>query len=217
MAASVEIIRTGLTGPLAELGVDLEDVQIQAAGRREIVRVVVDKDGGVDPVRIDAGILRGDGGVDLDLVASVSRLLAEHLDVPPLADQFEGNFVLEVTSPGTDRPLTVAKHWRRAVNRLVEVTLRDGSNVAGRITEADAVSVTLMPASGTPVVLALGDIVRGMVQVEFTSTNPRDEVEVLDVVGDAGVPGDDDDADDDDFDDDDEGVDVAAANDKNTD
>ena len=201
MAASVEIIRTGLTGPLAELGVDLEDVQIQAAGRREIVRVVVDKD----------------GGVDLDLVASVSRLIAEHLDVPPLADQFEGNFVLEVTSPGTDRPLTVAKHWRRAVNRLVEVTLRDGSNVAGRITEADAVSVTLMPASGTPVVLALGDIVRGMVQVEFTSTNPRDEVEVLDVVGDAGVPGDDDDADDDDFDDDDEGVDVAAANDKNTD
>jgi ribosome maturation factor RimP len=199
MAASVEIIRTGLNGPLAELGVDLEDVQIQAAGRREIVRVVVDKD----------------GGVDLDLVASVSRLIAEQLDVPPLADQFVGNFVLEVTSPGTDRPLTVAKHWRRAVNRLVEVTLRDGSTVAGRITEADEDSVTLMPASGTPLVMAMGDIVRGMVQVEFTSTNPRDEVEVLDVVGDAGVPRDDDDADedlDDDSDDDD-----ADTNDKNTD
>ena len=89
MSASGETVRAGLVGPLAELGVDVEAVEVSKAGRRHVVRVVVDRD----------------GGVDLDLVAEVSRRAGELLDAPPLADALPGPFVLEVTSPGVDRPL----------------------------------------------------------------------------------------------------------------
>ena len=46
MTASARVLREGLAGPLARTGVDLEDVQVQQAGRREIVRIIVDRDGG---------------------------------------------------------------------------------------------------------------------------------------------------------------------------
>ena len=48
MAASVEIIRRAIFDALTTVGVDLEDLQITTAGRREVVRVVVDRDGGID-------------------------------------------------------------------------------------------------------------------------------------------------------------------------
>ena len=112
MSPSAELVRTGLRGPLADMGVDLEDVEVVKAGRRHVVRVVVDRD----------------GGVDLDLVASVSQRVSELLDAPPLSDQLPGPFVLEVTSPGVDRPLTEPRHWRRARGRLVQATMADGAS-----------------------------------------------------------------------------------------
>lgn len=140
-----------LRGPLADLGVDLEDLEIHRAGRRHVVRVVVDKD----------------GGVDLDLVAEVSRLTSEVLDDPELAEQLPGAFVLEVTSPGVDRPLTEPRHWRRAAGRLVEATLGDGTTVTGRILppSGDA-DVTIATEAGDRTV-ALADVSRAVVQVEF--------------------------------------------------
>jgi len=87
-------------------GHDLEDVNVTSAGRRSLVRVVVD----------------ADGGVDLDAVAEVSRVVSEALDADaPGGPAFAGPYVLEVTSPGVDRPLTEPRHWRRAVGRLVQV------------------------------------------------------------------------------------------------
>ena len=118
MTASGDTLKAGLIGPLSELGVDVETVDVQKAGRRHVVRIVVDRD----------------GGVDLDLVADVSRRASELLDEPPLSDALPGPFVLEVTSPGVDRPLTEARHWRRALTRLVEVTTTDGATVVGRVT-----------------------------------------------------------------------------------
>ena len=113
MVASANVLLEGIRSALAETGVDVEDVYVQQAGRRELVRVIVDRD----------------GGVDLDRVAEVSRKISELFDTPPLADEFVGTFVLEVTSPGVDRPLTEQKHWRRAVKRNVEVHLKDNSIV----------------------------------------------------------------------------------------
>lgn len=135
-------------------GYDLEDVSIVKAGRRSVVRVVVD----------------GDQGVSLDAVAEVSRAVSAVLD------QNEGimgraPYVLEVTSPGVDRPLTQPRHWRRAVGRLVRVpvtgTTGGTSRVEGRVLRADDHAV----------VLAVGDDEReygfdmlgaGRVQVEFS-------------------------------------------------
>ena len=152
MAASVEIIRRALIDVLTTVGVDLEDLQITSAGRREVVRVVVDRD----------------GGIDLDLIADISRRIAEVLDVPPLGDEFAGMYVLEVSSPGTDRPLTEEKHWRRAERRLVEATLADDSVVTGRIVRTDAGVVEIEQADGEVRAVPLSSLRRGLVQLEFS-------------------------------------------------
>ena len=152
MAASVEIIRRALIDALTTIGVDLEDLQITTAGRREVVRVVVDRD----------------GGIDLDIIADISRQVAELLDNPPLADEIVGTYVLEVSSPGTDRPLTEEKHWRRAERRLVEATLADDSVVTGRIVRTDAGVVEIEQADGEVRAVPLSSLRRGLVQLEFS-------------------------------------------------
>jgi ribosome maturation factor RimP len=135
-----------LLGPVvAAAGLDLEGVTVTPAGKRRLVRVVVDRD----------------GGVSLDDVAEVSQSVSKELDA---TDLLGGSpYVLEVTSPGVDRPLTEPRHWRRAKNRLVKAELRDGTTVEGRVVEADDAGVEL----AGPGRLDYGDLARGRVQVEF--------------------------------------------------
>ena len=135
---------------VTKAGYDLEDVTVAAAGRRSLVRVVVDRD----------------GGVDLDPVAEVSRAVAAALDeVGDTGGVLAGSYVLEVSSPGVDRPLTEPRHWRRATGRLVNTTV-DGADVTGRITEVTGAGVTLA-VKGTPQTVAWGSLGNGKVQVEF--------------------------------------------------
>ena len=153
MTASAARLSELLAPVVAETGADLEDVSVSKAGKRSVVRVVVDRD----------------GGVSLDDVADVSRGISDALDA--LDEQEPGvlgpSYVLEVTSPGVDRPLTQPRHWRRNVHRLVAATLRDGTTATGRITGADDDTVTL-DVDGSERVLPLADVVRGVVQVEFS-------------------------------------------------
>ena len=86
-------------------GLDLESVRVGSAGRRRLLRVVVDTD----------------GGVSLDAIALVSREASARLD--DTGAMGNGPYTLEVSSPGVDRPLTQPRHWRRAVGRLVRVPL----------------------------------------------------------------------------------------------
>jgi ribosome maturation factor RimP len=96
---------TAAVGPVvAAAGYDLEELVVRAAGQRSVVRVVVDRD----------------EGVSLDDVADVSRAISEVLDADE-ADAGRPPYVLEVTSPGVDRPLTAPRHWRRNAGRLVTV------------------------------------------------------------------------------------------------
>ncbi|WP_019876494.1 ribosome maturation factor RimP [Sporichthya polymorpha] len=125
-------------------GLDLEGVEVTPAGRRRVLRVVVDRD----------------GGIDLDGVAEVSRAVSDTLDA---SDVMGGQaYVLEVTSPGTDRPLTAPRHWRRAVGRLVKAELTDGSTRTARVLEAGEDVAVL--ADGP---LAYGEVRRARVEVEF--------------------------------------------------
>jgi ribosome maturation factor RimP len=134
-------------------GHDLEDVSVTAAGRRSLVRVVVDSD----------------DGVDLDAIADVSRVVSEALDADtPGGSAFAGPYVLEVTSPGVDRPLTEPRHWRRAVGRLVHVRVGgpDGETVTGRVRSADGAGVVL-DVDGAARDIGWDELGAGRVQVEF--------------------------------------------------
>jgi ribosome maturation factor RimP len=129
-------------------GFDLEGVEIIPAGRRRLLRVVVDRD----------------GGLDLDAVAVASRELSTALDGESVMGDLA--YTLEVTSPGVDRPLTEPRHWRRAIGRLVEAPLRDGGSVRGRINAADDTTVTFA-VDGSEQVLPLADLGSGRMQLEF--------------------------------------------------
>jgi ribosome maturation factor RimP len=128
-------------------GHDLEDVTVGAAGRRSVVRVVVD----------------ADGGVDLDAVAEVSKAVSEVLDANDAV--LAGAYVLEVTSPGVDRPLTAERHWRRAVGRLVSVPV-DEAPCTGRVS-AITDSGVVLEVGGAARELAWAQLGPGRVQVEF--------------------------------------------------
>lgn len=157
-AAQARALRSLVAPLVEELDCDLEDVVIRPAGKRRLVRVVVDHE----------------GGLSLDLVASVSRAISNALDDSDLLGQ--SPYVLEVTSPGVDRPLTQPRHWRRAVGRLVQVTATDGSTVVGRVLTATDDAATLdVDDEATPI--AYADVRRAVVEIEFSRI---DDVELDD-------------------------------------
>lgn len=143
---------------VAAAGLVLEDVHVSAAGRRSVVRIVLDLADGV-------------GGLDADTLGDVSRDISAALDAK---DPIKGAYTLEVSTPGTDRPLTEPRHFRRARTRLVRLTLRDGGTAAGRLLEADDTTLVLDTPAG-PVSLALADVARGVVEVELA--RPADDEE----------------------------------------
>nr|WP_307828180.1 ribosome maturation factor RimP [Nocardioides sp. SYSU D00038] len=137
-----------LSAPLGGLGLDVEDVEITPAGKRRILRVAVD----------------GDGGVTLDQVAEATRAVSDVLDGSDVMG--EQPYTLEVTSRGVDRPLTLPRHWRRNADRLVAVTLADGTALTGRIGASDDTSVTL-DVDGAQREVAYADVAKALVQIEF--------------------------------------------------
>ena len=148
-SVSRQRLRETLEPVVAAAGYDLEDVTVTAAGRRSVVRVVVDRD----------------GGVDLDAVADVSRAVSDALDARDVMG--EAAYTLEVSSPGVDRPLAQPRHWRRSVGRLVRVPLRDGGELTGRVVEADDATVRL-DVDGERRQVSYDALGTGKVQVEFT-------------------------------------------------
>lgn len=142
-----------LVSEVEQIGLDLEDVEVVAAGKRRLVRVLVDKD----------------GGVTLDDVALVSHSISEVLDTNPAAEAVLGStaYVLEVSSPGVDRPLTEPRHWRRATGRLVKTPLTAGGEVTGRVTDVDSDGVRLAIEGSPDRALRFDEIGPGRVQVEF--------------------------------------------------
>jgi ribosome maturation factor RimP len=136
---------------IAAAGMDLESVRVSAAGRRRLLRVVVDSD----------------RGVSLDDAATVSRELSAALDTVAVMGDFP--YTLEVSSPGVDRPLTDQRHWRRAVGRLVQVAVTDSGGarpVSGRVAAADADGVTL-DVEGARRRFSYAVLGPGAIQLEF--------------------------------------------------
>ncbi len=156
-AAIRDCVTAALAGPLDVLGLDLEAVELTPAGKRRLLRVAVDRD----------------GGVTLDDIAEATRAFSTALDD---ADAMgEAPYTLEVTSRGVDRPLTLPRHWRRNHDRLVTVTAVDGKKSTGRNVARDDDGVTL-DVSGTHQRFGYDGIAKALVQVEF-NRKQRDERE----------------------------------------
>jgi ribosome maturation factor RimP len=159
---------------VAETGADLEDLVEQKAGSRRLLRIAVDRD----------------GGVTSDDLSEVSHALSVALDASDVMG--EAPYVLEVTSPGVDRPLTLPRHWRRNVGRLVKVTLAQGGELTGRVTAADEDGTDLLvDGAAEPRRVAYADVARARVQVEFNRAGAQDELAGLEDPDDAESDGED--------------------------
>jgi len=154
------------------MDMDLEAVKIATAGRRRVLRIVID----------------ADGGVSLDDIAEVSREVSVRLDSKNAMG--ETPYTLEVTSPGIDRPLTQPRHWRRAIGRLVIVPLTDQGRTAkpggpndhdaqARVIDADQDSVTL-EIDGSERTVRYSELGPGRVQVEFGRLSDDDDIDEAD-------------------------------------
>lgn len=144
-----------LGAEFARAGFEIEDVVIDARTRPPRILVIAD----------------GDDGLDLDTAATLSRSASALLDG---VDTFDDHYVLEISSPGVDRPLTSAKHFRRARGRKVDVVRSDGSKLTGRVGETTEDTVALVIRAGrdwTVCEIPFGDIAKAVVQVEFSPPN----------------------------------------------
>jgi ribosome maturation factor RimP len=147
---------------VAAAGFELEGLDIQSAGRRRLVKVVVD----------------ADDAPGLDDIASVSRAVSTALDEHDAT--LGGPYTLEVTSPGLDRPLTKPRHWRRARLRLVKVKKTDGTRFAGRVgpVDDDPDGGVALLADGELRKVNYADVAHAVVEVEFKQP-PAEELERL--------------------------------------
>ncbi|MFF7263225.1 ribosome maturation factor RimP [Streptomyces sp. NPDC008159] len=142
-------------------GLDLEEIAVDAVGRKRVLRVTVDSD----------------EGADLDTVADVSRALSAKLDETDAMGQAE--YTLEVGTPGAERALTEHRHYRRAVDRLVKFQLREDGELIARILTVDDDGLDLeVPGvkgrKATTRRLAFDEIDKARVQVEFNRKDKKD-------------------------------------------
>jgi ribosome maturation factor RimP len=153
----------GLLEPLVSAAeLDLEEIEVSRAGRRRMLRITVDSD----------------EGVELDACAELSRAISEKLDETDAMG--EGEYVLEVSSPGADRPLTERRHFVRATGRLVKLQMKEGGDLVARLLTVDDEGLDLeVPGvkgrKPTARRVAFDDIVKARVEIEFNRKDKKEE------------------------------------------
>ena len=130
------------------LGMDLEDVSVTGPAKHRVLKVAVDKT----------------GGLSIDDIADASRELSKALDRVDVLGS--APYTLEVTSRGIDQPLTLPRHWRRNIGRLVQVPTRDSQQIAGRIRNSDETGADL-EVKGAHRRIEYADVSRAQIQVEL--------------------------------------------------
>ncbi|AQU66260.1 ribosome maturation factor RimP [Streptomyces niveus] len=153
----------GLLEPLVSAkGLDLEEIEVSRAGRRRVLRIVVDSD----------------DGVDLDACAELSRTISTALDETDVMGEDE--YQLEVTSPGADRPLTERRHYVRAVGRLAKIQLHEGDDFVARVLAVDEEGLDLeVPGvkgrKPTARRVEFASIAKARVELEFNRKDKKEE------------------------------------------
>ncbi|MFF3330117.1 ribosome maturation factor RimP [Streptomyces sp. NPDC002888] len=159
-----ERLRELLEPLVTSQGLDLEEIAVDSVGRKRVLRVVVDSD----------------TGADLDQIADVSRALSAKLDETNVMG--EGEYTLEVGTPGAERALTEHRHYVRATGRLVRFQLTEGGELVARILKADDDGLDLeVPGvkgrKATTRRVAFPEIEKARVQVEFNRKDSNEKEE----------------------------------------
>ncbi|MEV0782998.1 ribosome maturation factor RimP [Streptomyces sp. NPDC050423] len=153
----------GLVEPLVSAEqLDLEEIEVSRAGRRRVLRIIVDSE----------------EGVELDTCAELSRAISARLDETDVMGEEE--YVLEVGSPGADRPLTEHRHYVRATGRLARLQLREGGELVARILAVDDEGLDLeVPGvkgrKPTSRRIAFDEIAKARVELEFNRKDKKEE------------------------------------------
>lgn len=153
----------GLVEPLVSAEqLDLEEIEVSRAGRRRVLRIIVDSE----------------EGVELDACADLSRAISAKLDETDAMGEDE--YVLEVSSPGADRPLTEHRHYVRATGRLVRLTLTEGGELVARVlaVDEDGLDLEVPGVKGrkpTSRRIAFDEIARARVELEFNRKDKKEE------------------------------------------
>ena len=145
-------------GPLQELlapvvaasGLELDSVTRMRSDAMPLLRVVVEAPIGAD-------------GIDSDTLADVSRAVSKALDA---ADPIDGEYLLEVSTPGAERELTKVGHWMRQIGRLVRIKLRASGYVSGRVIDASETSATI-DVDGEATTIDYQDMRKARSRVDF--------------------------------------------------
>ncbi|MCW2812536.1 MAG: rimP [Friedmanniella sp.] len=152
-----------LTPILAQFDLELEVVEVIPAGKRRLLRVVVDGEGP-----------EGRGPL-LDDIAAAAKACSLELDTSGVDGS--AAYTLEVTSRGVSRPLELPRHWRRNVGRLVEVSTNAGESLTGRILDSTEEAVTL-DVDGTPHEVPFAEVKKALVQVELNRPSSSESEDV---------------------------------------
>lgn len=135
---------------VAASGLELDSVTRTRSDEMPLLRVVVEAPIGAD-------------GIDSDTLADVSRAVSKALDA---ADPIDGEYLLEVSTPGAERELTKVGHWMRQIGRLVRIKLRVGGYVSGRVIDAGETSATI-DVDGEATTIDYQDMRKARSRVDF--------------------------------------------------
>ncbi|SRR5206468_4505399 len=145
-AGRTGLIEEAITPVVADHGLQLVDVEWRELRPRGLLRLYVDKPGGVG-------------------IGDCERLSREIGDVLDAAAVIEGGYDLEVSSPGLDRQLRKEREYRWAVGRQIRCWLAGGAEVCGRLTAVTADRLVL-DRGGEQVELGRADVTKARLEAE---------------------------------------------------
>jgi ribosome maturation factor RimP len=135
---------------VSALGLELYDVEVMGSGRASVVRVLVDRP----------------GGIDLDAVGAASEAISPVLEHDRVARSLPSTYALEVSSPGLERPLRRPEHYQGAIGTTVSVKT-SGRRTRGVIVEADDDAFVLAADDGTQERISYPDVVQARTVFEW--------------------------------------------------
>jgi ribosome maturation factor RimP len=141
-------LREKLEPIVVDHGVLLVDIELAGSRTQPILRLFVHKE----------------PGISLDLCQSISREVADYLDVD---DPIPGRYRLEVTSPGLDRPLTTDGDFARAMGRMLKIVMASGKNHRGRLVDWNENLLRIDGPKGTSEEVVRTEIAKATIEVEF--------------------------------------------------